>query len=61
MVVTPSGFGALAGTLWIGNFGDGRINAYDPMTGEEAQKIAVATINAPATVRTRANALIEGK
>jgi tripartite-type tricarboxylate transporter receptor subunit TctC len=32
------------------------------MTGnEEAQKIAVATVNAPANVRARANALIEGK
>jgi tripartite-type tricarboxylate transporter receptor subunit TctC len=32
-----------------------------PMTGEESQKIAVATINTPAGVLARANALIEGK
>src|SRR5262245_13731511 len=32
-----------------------------PMTGEEAQKIAQATINAPAEVRSRAGKLIEGK
>ena len=32
-----------------------------PMTGEEAQKIAAATINTPADVLARANALIEGK
>jgi tripartite-type tricarboxylate transporter receptor subunit TctC len=32
-----------------------------PMTGEEAQKIAEATINAPAEVRSRASKLIEGK
>jgi tripartite-type tricarboxylate transporter receptor subunit TctC len=32
-----------------------------PMTGEEAQKIAEATINAPADVRSRAGKLIEGK
>src|SRR5882672_9331518 len=32
-----------------------------PMTGEEAQKIAEATINAPADVRSRASKLIEGK
>src|SRR5262245_25491019 len=32
-----------------------------PMTGEEAQKIAEATINAPAEVRSRAGKLIEGK
>jgi tripartite-type tricarboxylate transporter receptor subunit TctC len=33
----------------------------NPMTGEEAQRIAAATINAPAAVRARAAALIEGK
>jgi tripartite-type tricarboxylate transporter receptor subunit TctC len=33
----------------------------NPMTGEEAQKIAEATINTPADVLARANALIEGK
>ena len=32
-----------------------------PMTGEEAQKIAEATINAPAEVRSRASKLIDGK
>ncbi len=32
-----------------------------PMTGQEAQRIADATIAAPAAVRARANALIEGK
>ena len=32
-----------------------------PMTGEEAQKIAEATVNAPAEVRERASKLIEGK
>ena len=32
-----------------------------PMTGEEAQKIAEATINAPADVRSRASKLIEVK
>ena len=33
----------------------------NPMTGEEAQKIAVATIEAPPEVRARASALMEGK
>jgi uncharacterized protein (TIGR03118 family) len=28
-----SGFGALSGALLVGNFGDGRINAYNPNTG----------------------------
>ena len=29
MAIAPASFGALAGTLLVGNFGDGRINAYD--------------------------------
>jgi uncharacterized protein (TIGR03118 family) len=33
MVVAPSGFGDFSGDLLVGNFGDGRINAYDPATG----------------------------
>ena len=33
MVLAPSSFGAFGGDLLIGNFGDGRINAYDPITG----------------------------
>jgi len=33
MAIAPSGFGAFAGALLVGNFGDGRINAYDPNTG----------------------------
>src|SRR5262245_37770093 len=34
MVKAPEGFGALAGSLLVGNFGDGKIHAYDPRTGE---------------------------
>ena len=33
MVVAPAGFGDFGGDLLVGNFGDGRINAYDPATG----------------------------
>ncbi|HEV8335001.1 MAG TPA: TIGR03118 family protein [Candidatus Polarisedimenticolia bacterium] len=33
MVVAPAGFGQFSGDLLVGNFGDGRINAYDPATG----------------------------
>jgi uncharacterized protein (TIGR03118 family) len=29
MVLTPTSFGPLGGTFWIGNFGDGAINTYD--------------------------------
>ena len=31
--IAPTGFGAFAGDLLVGNFGDGWINAYDPKTG----------------------------
>jgi hypothetical protein len=30
--MAPSGFGAFSGDLLTGNFGDGRINAFDPST-----------------------------
>jgi len=33
MVMAPKNFGALSGDLLVGNFGDGKINAYDPKTG----------------------------
>jgi uncharacterized protein (TIGR03118 family) len=36
MVQAPAGFGDFAGDLLVGNFGDGRIHAYDPATGKEA-------------------------
>jgi uncharacterized protein (TIGR03118 family) len=32
LAIAPSSFGALAGSLLVGNFGDGRINAYDAAT-----------------------------
>src|SRR5205085_2222829 len=35
----PPGIGPLGGLLWIGNFGDGHINAYDPNTGELIDKV----------------------
>ena len=33
LAVAPSGFGQFGGDLLVGNFGDGRINAYDPNSG----------------------------
>lgn len=33
VAVAPSSFGAFAGKLLVGNFGDGRINVYDPRFG----------------------------
>jgi uncharacterized protein (TIGR03118 family) len=34
MTIAPAGFGGFAGDLLVGNFGDGRINAYDAATGD---------------------------
>jgi uncharacterized protein (TIGR03118 family) len=33
VALAPQGFGELSGKLLIGNFGDGKINAFDPETG----------------------------
>lgn len=33
MAVAPASFGSFAGSLLVGNFGDGRINAFNPITG----------------------------
>jgi uncharacterized protein (TIGR03118 family) len=34
VALAPAGFGGFGGALLIGNFGDGRINAFNPATGE---------------------------
>jgi uncharacterized protein (TIGR03118 family) len=34
LVLAPAGFGRFSGALLVGNFGNGRINAYNPTTGE---------------------------
>lgn len=33
MTIAPAGFGAFGGDLLVGNFGNGRIHAYNPRTG----------------------------
>jgi len=38
--VAPRNFGELSNMLLVGNFGDGRINAYDPTTGAFAGQLA---------------------
>ena len=35
LVIAPASFGTFAGDLLVGNFGDGAIHAYDPITGAE--------------------------
>lgn len=32
LAIAPSSFGTLAGALLVGNFGDGHINAFDPVS-----------------------------
>jgi uncharacterized protein (TIGR03118 family) len=34
LALAPAGFGRFGGALLVGNFGNGRINAYNPNTGE---------------------------
>jgi uncharacterized protein (TIGR03118 family) len=34
MAIAPSSFGEFSNDLLVGNFGDGRINVYDPTTGD---------------------------
>lgn len=34
LAIAPDGFGSFAGDLLVGNFGDGRINAYDRHSGQ---------------------------
>jgi uncharacterized protein (TIGR03118 family) len=39
LAIAPSTFGNLSGSLLVGNFGDGRINAFDPTTGKFLGKL----------------------
>jgi uncharacterized protein (TIGR03118 family) len=39
VALAPDDFGSLGGALWIGNFGNGHINAYDPATGRFIGKV----------------------
>lgn len=43
IALAPANFGVLSNDLLIGNFGDGKINAYDPVTGAYA-----GTVRTPA-------------
>ncbi|HEX4514296.1 MAG TPA: TIGR03118 family protein, partial [Polyangiaceae bacterium] len=42
VALAPSSFGALAGTLLVGNFGDGAIHAYDPNSGALVGQLTTA-------------------
>ena len=47
MALAPAGFGDRAGKLWIGNFGDGKINAFDPVTGGASQAVNLSATGKP--------------
>jgi uncharacterized protein (TIGR03118 family) len=42
MAMAPSNFGTLSGMLLVANFGDGKINAYDPTSGAFAGSLTQA-------------------
>ena len=37
MTIAPAGFGTFSGDLLVGNFGDGRIHAFDPTHAQRAR------------------------
>jgi uncharacterized protein (TIGR03118 family) len=43
MALAPSDFGTLSGTLLVGNFGDGKINAFDAVSGSPVGTVADST------------------
>jgi uncharacterized protein (TIGR03118 family) len=42
LALAPAGFGKFSGALIVGNFGDGRINAYNPNTGRDLGELRQA-------------------
>jgi len=49
LAIAPASFGAFAGDLLVGNFGDGRINVIDPVSGEFLDQLRDAN-NRPITI-----------
>jgi uncharacterized protein (TIGR03118 family) len=47
MAMAPSGFGSFGGDILIGDFGDGRINVYDPNSGSFLGTLTDVATNAP--------------
>jgi len=45
LAIAPAGFGDVGGALLVGNFGDGRINAYNSTTGAFIQTLTDASGN----------------
>jgi uncharacterized protein (TIGR03118 family) len=49
LAIAPASFGQFAGDLLVGNFGDGRINAYDSVTGVSLGQLLDSS-SAPVTI-----------
>jgi uncharacterized protein (TIGR03118 family) len=47
MALAPNGFGSFGGDLLVGNFGDGRINVFDPSTGAMVGTLSDAASGMP--------------
>lgn len=47
MALAPSGFGTFGGDLLVGNFGDGRINVFDPSSGAKLGTLMDAATSKP--------------
>jgi len=47
MALAPQGFGSIGGDLLIGNFGDGRINVFDPSSGAMLGTLTDAATGTP--------------
>lgn len=45
LALAPAGFGTLGGDLLVGNFGDGKINAFDRITGALVGTLAGSTLD----------------
>jgi uncharacterized protein (TIGR03118 family) len=43
LALAPATFGDRGGKLWIGIFGDGKINAFDPVTGGTSHAVNLST------------------
>jgi uncharacterized protein (TIGR03118 family) len=49
VTLAPPTFGAFGGDILVGNFGDGRINAFDPTTGEHVGRLS-NPVGGPVTI-----------
>jgi len=50
LAIAPSSFGTLSGALLVGNFGDGRISAYNLTTGALLGQLPNSTGTAPISI-----------